>query len=142
MAENKYPTPEQIIKKATNLKVSEDFSLAVCSWIAAGYYKNWSSKSNDTKSSSLKSLIERLVIRNPYGSPNLRVLAEPFPSCYIKAEEVIIINNENPSIITALHEFAHFLTGNGDELFACAWSVVLFKKQVVPYGKTVSTLKS
>jgi hypothetical protein len=47
--------------------------------------------------------------------------------CYQPNSKTIVLDKNNPSIISTLHEYAHHILGP-DELEACRWSVWLFKK--------------
>jgi len=114
-----YPTSEYIMANEMKFKVGT--LQAVKAW-KAEHFRGWKNKAAEEKMAALNALVDSLglVYANPVG---FRADKDSFDH-YNRASKVITL--ANPSIITALHEFAHHL--GRDEFGACRWSVWLFKK--------------
>lgn len=117
-----YPTKEEILAKETKHK--KQVILAVKKWKSEHWLKV--DKSNQQAVfQALKKLIKELS--KIYKKKVDIIYNKSLDSlCYIPSERTIVLN-ENLSIITALHEFAHHIFGS-DETKACCWSVHLFQK--------------
>ena len=113
---SKYPTKEQITEHEIifDLKTIEK----VKNWKQINY-KNWKTKSNHAKYHALKRLITTLNYEI-HGT-------EGMSYCYFPTFNLIVINKNNLSIISTLHEIAHSKFGES-ELQACRWSTQLFQK--------------
>lgn len=116
-----YPTKEQILKKPVLFK--KEAVDAVLNW-KAEYYKDGKWQAGN-KNDAINMLIKKLA--DVYNSP-VNISMEPGAwSCYQQEDVTIILDSQQPSILTALHEFGHHLKGSS-ELQACRWSVWLFIK--------------
>ena len=120
-----YPTRKKIF--ARRIKYRNAVFETLIEWKIKNFDKKWSKFTEETRQNALSLLVL-----------NLRI-------CYLEIEKPIAItflNNQychfntatntinicSPvSIISTLHEFAHWLHGSS-EVFACRWSVQLFKK--------------
>lgn len=76
---------------------------------------------------ALTALIERLAAVYEKPAPTVRFLSVFGNGVCDMAEGTIILDADHGSIVTALHELAHYLFGPS-ELDACRWSVHLFKR--------------
>jgi hypothetical protein len=112
-----YPTKEKIMAPHTPQFTAEDIE-TVKNWKKL-YFKGWSKLDLGVKITALKHLIHLL-------SPNVyTVSGETY--CYIPNHQpLIMLDTENPSILSTLHEIGHARYGSS-ELKACRFSVWLFK---------------
>lgn len=114
-----YPTSEYIM--ANEVKFKAETIRTVKTW-KAEHFRGWRDKSKAEKMIALHLLVDRL------GATYNRAVGFDvnFGECDFYHRPTGTIHLSNPSIITALHEFAHHL--GMDEFGACCWSVWLFKK--------------
>lgn len=115
-----YPNPDAILNPPLLHKKS--VVRLVLDWKRDDWYPARHS-TPDAKFNAIVRLVERLADEH-----HLTVytrFAPGMPDCYRADENLIYLSK--PSIITALHEFAHALYG-ADETQACRWSVQLFRK--------------
>lgn len=75
---------------------------------------------------ALKALLQRIAVEQYQKEVNV-VYVPDAGSCYFQPGTNTIGINKSLSILSSLHELAHFLFGSS-ELKACRWSVWLFKK--------------
>lgn len=113
---NRYPTKEEILQE---IEISPTIIKDLISW-KEKWYKQWSSRNNRYKNQAIKVLIRKLSKKN---KPDI---AGSDRFAYLPDFKTILVNTEKISIISTLHELAHHLFGP-EELFACQWSVQLFR---------------
>ena len=122
-----YPTPKQIMDKKIEF---DDYIIGKISEWKNYRYSNWSKKSLNSRIENLQYLISDL-----FWAMRCKGLTEKnYPEvergnhfCFSQKSKTIFIDENNPSILSTLHEIAHAAFGS-DELEACAWSVQLFKE--------------
>jgi hypothetical protein len=118
---NTYPTKEEIL--ATKPEFKEGIILLIKTW-KSSIIKDWKKKELLDKITNLAFLIQALCISHDKNPPKI-ILRDEY-ACDIKKKK-IYLDVDNPSIISTLHETAHYLFGK-DELIACQWSIWLFKE--------------
>lgn len=116
----KYPTKELIFAK--DPLISKETIEIVMTW-KNEFLKDWKKTPNDEKFQRLATLIIAISL---IGYGRLPIVRKGERDCYVPKEFCIYLNKDKPSIITALHETAHFLHGSS-ELTACRWSIYLFR---------------
>lgn len=118
----KYPTKEQILNKDPPIR--QFVKEVVLSW-KKDLFKDWKNAPNEVKLERLKYLI-LAISYIAYGNkviPNVH----NGDSYYYKPRLYEIYQDQNnPSIISALHELSHHLNGKS-ELTACRWSIYIFR---------------
>ena len=113
-----YPTKEEILEP---YEVSEDEKDIVKDWIKKCYNGKWKGYSKHDKNHYLLILINNLE----------KLCNNSVDACtgekygFMPGGNFIVIDRNNPSILSTLHEFGHALHGSS-ELEACRWSVHLF----------------
>lgn len=116
----KYPTSQEIMAKPIKHKTTT--ISAVKTW-KQEFYRGWGDKDTSNKLNALYALITHLS--QLYNKPVCIIFGHEYH--YTPVTSTIMFNERNPSIISALHEFAHHLKGPSEDT-ACKWSVWLFKK--------------
>ena len=120
-----YPTEQDILNAPVEFR--KETIEAIHAWKSMNY-KGWKNKGNMEKWSSLFDmiLILSMVYKDKIHSPKIE--RDSISRCEIRPDgnNTIYLDPDNPSIITAMHEFAHHLYGES-EFKACRWSVWLFK---------------
>ena len=113
-----YPTKEEILQP---YEVPEEDKEIIKEWIRKYYNGQWKKYSRNDKIQYLMILINNLgkIHDNPP-----KPFTGPYYS-YIPMEKIIVLDRNNPSILSTLHEFGHAINGES-ELQACRWSVHLF----------------
>jgi hypothetical protein len=115
-----YPTKTQILK--VKPKFRNGVVMITNLWKTM-VMKNWKNKTKWIKIEELSLLILALVALHRMESPDIEL-----DNHYSYDEQgTIHIDFKHPSIISTLHETAHYLFGSS-ELKACRWSVHLFKE--------------
>lgn len=117
----RYPTEEEIL--AERPKFKEGLVLIVNLWKATSM-KNWQKDPKWVKIEYLSLLIQAICCLYHKSEPKIMITHEY--ACDIKRRE-IFVDISHPSIISTLHETAHYLFGES-ELGACRWSIWLFKE--------------
>lgn len=116
----KYPTKAQILEKEP--KIKEETIEIIMSW-KNEFLKDWKNVPNEIKFQRLATLIIAISL---IGYGKLPIVRRGTRDCYTPKEFAIYLNKDKPSILSALHETAHFLHGTS-ELTACRWSIYLFR---------------
>jgi hypothetical protein len=116
-----YPTRDEIL--AGLYTPTEKERLALKIWKGT-HYKDWSLQSKYYKILNLENLIVELSAE--HNSPV--VVSAGHKWAYYPDLKMILTDQDNPSIISALHEFGHHLFGSS-ELKACQYSVGIFMDQ-------------
>ena len=116
-----YPTPQEIMK--VKPKFRKGTVLITKLWKTTAM-KNWKKEDKWVKMEKLGLLIEALSALHRKNSPGI-MLGERYE--YNIVDKTICLDQNNPSIISALHELGHYLYGKS-ELKACRWSIWLFKE--------------
>ena len=116
----KYPTKEQILEKEP--KIREETFEIIMSW-KNEFLKDWKDTPNDVKFQRLATLIIAISL---IGYGRLPIVRKGDRDCYVPKEFCIYLNKNKPSILSALHETAHFLHGSS-ELTACRWSIYIYR---------------
>ena len=116
-----YPTKEEIL--ATKPRFKHGTTLITNMW-KFSRIKNWKTKEYWMKIDELAILIQVLSALHLKKEPQI-ILSNKY-ACDIKGRK-IYLDIDNPSIISTLHETAHYLFGE-NELTACRWSIWLFKE--------------
>lgn len=117
---SKYPTKEEILSE--EMKFKKETLEEIHEW-KDEFYVNGQWHVVD-KNDAITKLLNCLGLI--YKKPAEINIGEHEPM-YDKENRTIYLNGSKPSIVSALHEFAHHLYGSS-ELTACRWSVWLFKK--------------
>lgn len=114
-----YPTPKQILARKPHFRkgVIEITKL----WKATSM-KNWKNQRKWIKMEKIGMLLEALTIL--HRKPNPRILLNTV-YLYERKAKIIHLDRNNPSIISALHELAHYLF-EANEIKACRWSYWIF----------------
>lgn len=118
-----YPTPEEIM--STDVEFDDATLRTTEAWKVEVWYPARQA-SDEHRFEALKALIMRLA--NDLGNPLTAVRWEPDEPLKLGgsyADGTVTLYGK-PSVITALHELGHHITGRG-EADACAWSVHLFR---------------
>jgi len=132
MAGIKNDTPTKEIILANEVKFRLSTLRLVRQWKEEFYKGKWSEVN---KNDALKALIEMLA-ENYETTVEIHMDKDIIDS-YDSMNKTIHLNSANPSIVTALHEFAHHLKGSS-EITACKWSIWLFIKTFPQaYGKLI-----
>ena len=116
---NIYPPKEEILK--TKPKFRNEVILITKLWKATSM-KTWKKDPNWVKITKLEILINSLIAL--YRKKPVEILRSSFYAYHPKSQ-MIRVDQWNPSIISSLHETAHYLFGSS-ELKACRWSYWLF----------------
>lgn len=114
-----YPTKTQILEKKP--KFRKGTILITKLWKTTAF-KDWKTEKKWTKIIKLKLLIEALCALHKKPSPGIIIDTEYY---FETKAKVIHLNRNNPSIISTLHELAHYLF-KANELKACKWSYWIF----------------
>ena len=118
----KYPTKEEILKEITEQNHKELVPTEKDIKVLKKWFKtNW----KENKEKSLKELIQQLA-KNHNTKIQVKVDLHSKTFYYNPQIKTIFLNNSF-SVISSLHELGHHLFGTS-ELFACVWSVALFKR--------------
>jgi len=125
----KYPTKEEILEKEVLFK--KDTIASTIEWKKRFFEKGKWKDAN--KNEAIKLLLSSYA--DIYAMP-VHVDIKNIDPMYDPTTLTIYLNKEKPSILSAMHEFAHHLYGSS-ELTACRWSVWLFKKT---FPKTYESL--
>ena len=124
----KYPTKTQILNKISQMP-PESVPIAITLyWKKHCYNKKWSKLNNRDKSTLIQFLISSISRWYEGFTENRTILFNPYCTewSYNPGTQTINAPENNPSIISALHELGHSFGGDS-ELFACAFSIGLFK---------------
>ena len=132
MAHTKYPTVQEILKHKTIFKKEEIATMII--WKTM-WYKAWNKKSKTIKNQTLIQLVKDFIeSEEELVTPNVKLgnqyaYHEEYYNDYNDEydDPAIELDKKNPSIISTLHEIAHWKLGSS-ELKACQWSTQLFKK--------------
>lgn len=118
-----YPTPKEILAK--NPKIQKKIIEATLEW-KKEFLIDWKKKSNNQKIERIAYLLTKICEAISFQQPNLIIMdAEEY--AYKSKQKIIYLDENNPSIISALHELGHHIYGKS-ELKACIFSVWLFKE--------------
>jgi hypothetical protein len=128
-----YPNSEKIMVK--RIKLQPEIIKAVKEW-KKDWFKGWKNLSNESKIQGLRVLNIMIWIKIK-DKKRIPIIFEGSKSEYDRKKIIILTDSKNPSIISYLHEFAHFLLGPS-ELNACRWSTQLFQEC---FPKTFKDLK-
>lgn len=116
-----YPTPKQLARAPT-AKFPESTLRTMALW-KKEWYKGWVTKTKEDQLKGIVTMILTLAINEGHDKPKI---VQGSMYGYSKIQNSIHIDKSNPSIISALHELAHFFFGES-EVTACLWSGQLFK---------------
>jgi len=116
-----YPTKKEILAHSPP-KISILTTEVILDW-KSDYLKNWKEKSAEQKIDALEILITAIALTEYKKCPSIKKANK---DCYSPKREIIYLNQNKPSIISALHELSHFLFGPS-ELTACSWSICIFR---------------
>ena len=116
-----YPTKEQIL--SGDVKHRPEIIRAVFVWKRDIWYKIRNTANSRERFDALARLLKEIA--SHYNKVIDIVFVPEAPTCSQKGNLIII--NQSVSIISGLHELAHFLF-DGNEFKACRWSIWLFKK--------------
>ena len=120
-----YPTKKEIL--AVRVRHNQKIIDTVREWKKKEWLPTTRKKntSNIDKLEAITKLLKELAVITD--KPTIIRYKPKMKSCgYLPSEKTIYLN-EHPSILSALHEFAHRTQGK-DELTACRWSIWLFKR--------------
>lgn len=120
--QSKYPKPKEILDPPVDFK--KETIDAVIEWKLQYFMGGWKQKSKEEQVNALEQLILKLC--GVYGEEVL-VNKQGDSFYFVPSKNTIVIDKNNPSIISTLHEFKHKLSGESEKL-ACRWSVQLFKE--------------
>lgn len=117
---SRYPTKEEILEEWTGEGLLP--FLILKDW-KRKFWKGWGKKTEAGKNVALDVLLDDLCnIRT--GRPNWDF--RNGPPCFDPVSSTIHLDINNPSVLSTLHEFGHWLYGPS-ELKSCRFSVHLFK---------------
>lgn len=117
----KYPTKDEIL---ANLYIPTDEELRLIADWKREYYIGWGKKPKTNKIFALWELAFELS----YPKPPLDIQFTKAPWSYNLATQSINGSQNNLSIISLLHELGHHINIKGGELWACQYSIGIFKK--------------
>lgn len=121
-----YPTAKEIMEKPFDHSANTIYQ--VFKWKEESYDKGKWKKAGDSKHVKtsqlfkLQNLVIALSLKEKEVYPRIGLIY-----CYQPSTKSIYLDKDNPSILSTLHEIAHYTLGP-DELEACRWSVWLFKE--------------
>lgn len=121
-----YPTKEQIMEAL--YEPTEKEYIAVKTWKIEHFNRKWSHMRLEDKHAALKELVYAVCAARGLRRemwPSYTPIGEEW--AYRPEAKQILAQTENPSIISALHELAHHLTG-ASETEACRFSIGIFIK--------------
>ena len=124
-----YPTKKEILAKRP--EIPQKIINVTLSW-KKQFIKGWKNHPIEERIASLEVLIWMLAITQS-AITNQKPLKlqvkrdKAYEYAYNPKKKIIYLNKESPSIISTLHELAHYFFGS-DELITCRWSVWLFKE--------------
>lgn len=116
----KYPTSQEIMATPVTFKATT--VTTVKEWKATFYDTFWKSSTKPTKLLHLYALLT--CLSQLYNKPLCIVNGHEYH--YSPLTFTIMLDENNPSIISTLHEFSHHISGTSEKR-ACRWSVWLFK---------------
>ena len=116
-----YPTKEEILKEKP--KFRKGTILITKLWKTTSF-KGWKTDKKWIKIEKLILLIEALCTLYRKKNPEIILDNEYY---FETRKRIIHLNKNNPSIISTLHELAHYLF-KANELKACRWSYWIFKE--------------
>ncbi|MDO8660362.1 MAG: hypothetical protein Q7K43_00595, partial [Candidatus Woesearchaeota archaeon] len=120
----KYPTKEEII--TTPMTFDQEVIDIVLNWKTSIWKESRKiSTTKKEKFKAIKQLLEKLAEHHKIKDLKVEWSPDAFDCHYSTLTNKITLDNRL-SIITALHEFAHILKQDKDELYACRWSIWLF----------------
>jgi hypothetical protein len=117
-----YPTKKEIL--AIPHKVKQIDIGAINIWKNICYKDKWKSADILGKLVYLKLLCAILNMLHPENLLKNVIVRSWY--AYDPKKKIIILDKDNPSILSTLHEYGHHLLGTS-ELEACVWSVRLFE---------------
>lgn len=115
-----YPTRQQILKKKPRFRRGD---IEITNLWKTISMKGWKNQKKWVKMEKIGLLIEALSAIHHKPSPRILLNTMYY---WDQEDQTIHLDRNNPSIISALHELAHYFYGSS-ELRACRWSVWLFK---------------
>ncbi len=127
-----YPSKETIVKGPL-IKFPESTLRTVAEW-KKKWYIGWKDKTKKDQIEGIIALLRYLAINE--GHQDAECIKGTMYG-YSKSRNVILLDKDNPSIISALHELAHSFYGDS-EAIACRWSTHLFQ---VCFPKSYSKLQ-
>lgn len=121
-----YPTQKELQKALKTSKPNPKLIRIIMQWKEKEYLKAWKKKTKKEKQNSITKL---LITLNKQCQPKKKLIIKwhIFGWAYNQWLHTIYGEINNPSIISALHEFGHSLLGKS-ELKACAFSITHFQK--------------
>ena len=117
-----YPSKNEILDHPIHFP--EELINMVLEWKKTCYTKDVRS-SIEKKNTALARLVAAITTSFHRKNPSIVFTPDCNPH-YNTTEHCIYLSSTNPSIITTLHETAHYLFGPSEHT-ACRWSVQLFK---------------
>lgn len=120
----KYPTKEEIL--TVPMTFDQELLDLIKTWKNTIWKKARKPENNKRERfEALKTLLEEIAKFHKIEKLKVEWIPEA-EDCFASTLKNKITLDNKLSIITALHEFAHILKKNSDELFACRWSIWLF----------------
>lgn len=116
----RYPTSQEIMEKP--VKYKQNTINTIKGWKTTDFI-GWKQKNTQDKLQALYRLLTSLSI--VYNKP--LCVTNGYEYHYSPLPRTIMLDANNPSIISTLHEFGHHILGHSESK-ACRWSVWLFKK--------------
>ena len=116
-----YPTKKEILEKKPKFR---NGTILITNLWKATSMKTWKKDEPWVKIEKLSLLIQALSLIHLKEPP--KILYQTSYACN-KKEKKIYVDYTSPSIISTLHETAHYIFGPND-LKACQWSIWLFKE--------------
>jgi hypothetical protein len=118
-----YPSPEKIMAK--RIKFPPEIIKVIKDW-KKDWFKGWKNLSKESKIQGLR-VLNIMLWCKAKTKKRFPIIFESSRSAYNTELALILVDSKNPSIISYLHEFSHFLNGSS-ELIACRWSIQLFQE--------------
>ena len=124
---NKYPSKQEIVDRMEHIDVTR-YLPAVRNWKDMHYVGLWRNKTIEEKMKSLESLAY-MTYYHQNNPSELKTMIIHYADRYALhiPTHTILLNQNNPSILSTLHETGHAINGES-EIEACAFSVKLFAK--------------
>lgn len=124
-----YPTKKEILKERP--EIPQKIIDVTLSW-KKQFIKGWKNQPLEYRMANLEVLIWMLAITQSAITNQKRLTLQverrhSYEYAYDPKRKIIYLDKEHPSIISTLHELAHYFYGS-DELIVCRWSVHLFKE--------------
>lgn len=120
----KYPTKEEVL--ASLYEPSDEEINAVKQWKQRAYEKRWKNLKKLPRLEALMDLGDIMLSLGGIFSADMPNWVEGDKWAYYPQQKVVMLDGDNPSILSLLHEIGHVILGDS-ELKAQVYAVSMFK---------------